>query len=715
MGGRKFGDGEVVMGRWPGSSLYYEVTILNYDKSRQFYNVKYKDGTELILKEGDIKSLVSFKAKTRRSGSSSPSRRRSRSRSPARTSKSANQSSSHGRESVTEDNKEEILAVKLTPVQRTENSYSRIISEGIGNGEKFATVNKIIDPDLLKQKWSENNNSRIISEAGRSERKFATANKIEDILKQKWSENSYSRIVRDAIGNDQRFATANKIEPDDIMKQKWSENSCSRIVRYAGGNEEGLATASKITEPHFERESKTNDILLQYSLRPRKEELKQKFTDEKTEEHDWKRISLNKREMEFGQQTTELGFGGRIGAVFLMMILPSIVFILILMSGADDPSVFNIPPRLPCLHSLWNSTVCGFFLLWVFFQALLYLLPLGKVAEGLPLSSGKKLRYRINGFYAFLITSAAVGTAVYYKIDLLYIYDHFIQFAATATVFSLLLSIYLYIRARRVPSDELAPGGNSGSIFYDFFMGHELNPRIGHFDLKFFFELRPGMIGWAVVNLVMLLAEMKIQNRAEPSLAMILVNCFQLLYVLDFLWNEEAILTSMDIVRDGFGFMLAFADLVWVPFTYSLQAFYLVKHPSELSWPVASAIFGLNTLGYAIFRLSNREKSNFRRNPRDRKVLYLRSIPSTTGSSLLVSGWWGFVRHPNYLGDLIMALAWCLLCGFNHILPYFYVIFLTCFLVHREARDEYHCRKKYGVVWDEYCRRVRYRIFPYIY
>lgn len=36
----------------------------------------------------------------------------------------------------------------------------------------------------------------------------------------------------------------------------------------------------------------------------------------------------------------------------------------------------------------------------------------------------------------------------------------------------------------------------------------------------------------------MLLAEMKLQHRAAPSLAMILVNSFQLLYVVDALWNE---------------------------------------------------------------------------------------------------------------------------------------------------------------------------------
>lgn len=702
MGGKKFGDGEVVMGRWPGSILYYEVTILNYDNARQVYNVKYKDGTVLNLKEGDIKSLVSFRTKAGRSGSSSPSRRRSRSKSPARTSKSANHSFSRGKESVTEASKEEILAVKLTPVQRSENSYSRIIKEGIGNGEKFA--NKII------QKWSETNYSRIVTEAGRSEEKFATANKIiepdDDILKQKWSDNIYSRMTRGAIRSEERFANANKNSGNEERLA---------TANKASGNEERFATVSKITEPCVERESKVNDILLQYTLRPRKDELKQTFIDKEMEERDWKRKALRTRGLEVGQKTTKLEFGGRIGTFFLMMILPPTVFILLLICGADDLSISSFPPVLPPLDFLWNNIIFGLLLLWILFQALLYLFPLGKVAEGMPLSSGKKLIYRINGFYAFLITSAVVGAAIYCKIDLLYIYEHFIQFAAAATLFSLLLSIYLYIRALRVPIDGLAPAGNSGSIFYDLFMGHELNPRIGHFDLKFFFELRPGMIGWTVINLVMLLAEMKMQNRAVPSLAMVLVNSFQLLYVLDFLWNEEAVLTSMDIVREGFGFMLAFADLVWVPFTYSIQAYYLVKHPSELSWPVASAIIGLNILGYVIFRLSNREKSNFRRNPRDRKVLHLRAIPSTTGSSLLVSGWWGFVRHPNYLGDLIMALAWCLLCGFNHILPYFYLIFLTCLLIHREARDEYHCKKKYGVVWDEYCRRVRYRIFPYLY
>lgn len=56
---------------------------------------------------------------------------------------------------------------------------------------------------------------------------------------------------------------------------------------------------------------------------------------------------------------------------------------------------------------------------------------------------------------------------------------------------------------------------------------------------------------------------------------------------------QEAILTTMDLMHDGFGFMLAFGDLVWVPFTYTLQAYYLVDHPNPLGLPALAAIVTL--------------------------------------------------------------------------------------------------------------------------
>jgi hypothetical protein len=69
---------------------------------------------------------------------------------------------------------------------------------------------------------------------------------------------------------------------------------------------------------------------------------------------------------------------------------------------------------------------------------------------------------------------------------------------------------------------------------------------------------------------------------------------------------QEAILTTMDIVHDGFGFMLVLGDLAWVPFLYSLQARFLLEHPQDWSWWSLLAFFVLNstsTPAVDLFRL----------------------------------------------------------------------------------------------------------------
>ncbi|XP_036405784.1 delta(14)-sterol reductase LBR isoform X2 [Megalops cyprinoides] len=599
MPSNRFEKGEMVMGRWPGSSLYYEVKVLQYDAETQLYTVIYKDGTELELKEADIKRASGFRQGRSRSRSRSPSRRRSRSRSPGRT---ARRSSSRSREARKDPKLKEVLEAK--PVENNSNN----------------------------------------------------------------------------------------------KHEKKEEND----------------TANMVNEEKIESDLEKNRVGARYNLRRRKDDSAPKQTEQEDEEKKAAEPVLKTKKFVTGK-TTELEFGGRIGAFFMLLFLPAMVFVLLLTCRQKDASLLNFPPPIPAMSTLWDSKVFGIVVLWILFQMALSMLPVGKVVDGMPLKGGKKLKYRINGFYAFLFTAAALGVAMYKGVDLSYIHTHFLQFAVSSLILSTLLSVYLYIRSRWAPSDELAPGGNSGNVIYDFFIGHELNPRIKNFDLKYFCEMRPGLIGWIVINFAMLLAEMKLQKLSSPSVAMILVNCFQLLYVVDGLWNEEAILTTMDIVHEGFGFMLAFGDLVWVPFTYSLQAYYLVNHPNALSLPWIVTIVAMNSIGYYVFRKSNSQKNAFRRNPSDPKLSYLRTIPTATGKSLLVSGLWGFVRHPNYLGDLIMALAWSLPCGFTHILPYYYVIYFTCLLIHRDARDEAQCRKKYGSAWDEYCREVRYRIFPKIY
>lgn len=87
---------------------------------------------------------------------------------------------------------------------------------------------------------------------------------------------------------------------------------------------------------------------------------------------------------------------------------------------------------------------------------------------------------------------------------------------------------------------------------------------------------------------------------------------------------------------------------------------------------------------------------------------------ATHRTRLLASGWWGLARHPNYVGDIMMAASFGLACGVGHALPYVYAGYLTVLLVHRTRRDDHRCREKYGAAWDEYCRAVPYRLTPYV-
>jgi len=78
--------------------------------------------------------------------------------------------------------------------------------------------------------------------------------------------------------------------------------------------------------------------------------------------------------------------------------------------------------------------------------------------------------------------------------------------------------------------------GVVGMVIYDFFLGRELNPRMGPFDLKFFCELRPGLIGWIILDLSFV-AEV-VSKGQFPSAGLLLITAFHTLYVADALYHE---------------------------------------------------------------------------------------------------------------------------------------------------------------------------------
>merc|ERR1719443_2559425 len=83
-----------------------------------------------------------------------------------------------------------------------------------------------------------------------------------------------------------------------------------------------------------------------------------------------------------------------------------------------------------------------------------------------------------------------------------WLYDHYLELISASMALSLAVAAFSYaISYRR--NEMLAAGGVSGNVLYDFFIGRPLNPRVGELDLKCICELRPGLIGWVVLNLGM--------------------------------------------------------------------------------------------------------------------------------------------------------------------------------------------------------------------
>ncbi|KIS68056.1 putative C-14 sterol reductase [Mycosarcoma maydis] len=430
--------------------------------------------------------------------------------------------------------------------------------------------------------------------------------------------------------------------------------------------------------------------------------------------------SLSKEQL--GPKTKHYEFAGPFGAAFVSLTVPFFAYYLYFGCSEKLGCDLTLPVQNPdalrsvfvrgVKDSLFDTTAWALYAAWYAFTVLAWIVLPGKDFQGTELRTGQRLHYKLNAFATFVVVVVASVAYIFHNgpASFTIFYQHWPGLVSAALFNSFAQAVYCYLSSFG-QGKLLALGGNSGNVLYDWFIGRELNPRIGNFDIKSFNELRPGLILWALLD-ISCACHQYVQLHGRITDSMALVCAFHLWYVADALFMESSIFSTMDITTDGFGFMLSVGDLVWVPFVYSLQARYLAFRPVRLGIAGTAAIIGVNLVGYYIFREANSEKNQFRNGTNPKNLKYM---TTSSGRKLLTSGWWGRSRHPNYLGDWIMAWAWSLPCGFATPIPYFYVAYFAVLLVHRQLRDDEACQKKYGKDWDKYCKLVRSRIIPGIY
>jgi len=361
------------------------------------------------------------------------------------------------------------------------------------------------------------------------------------------------------------------------------------------------------------------------------------------------------------------------------------------------------------------------------------LLP-GPFVKGAILKDGSQITYKLNGlavhfsalFFFFLFSD--FGLFKFYRFSILF--DQYFSLLGVGIAFSIMFSLFLHFKAYLYNRPEQLTY-HSNNFLMNWIYGIELNPFILGFEVKHF-SYRPAFIIEHLIVLGAMSKQYVISESNSISISMVIYQVITLIYIGDCFFYEDGILLMFDIIEENFGFMLLMGDYVWIPFAFSIQCFFIVGS-NQIVTIIPEPIYyfltvNLFIIGYIIFHGANSQKKQFRKDPTAHIWGETPKVIETgiKGKDLLISGWWGIARKINYLGDILIAISWSQPCGLlpsisglpqwlSFILAYFYPIYLTTLLFFRAKRDDDRCRKKYGKVWDDYCRKVKYIIIPYIY
>ena len=224
----------------------------------------------------------------------------------------------------------------------------------------------------------------------------------------------------------------------------------------------------------------------------------------------------------------------------------------------------DLIPVLKQFHPVWPTwSVWQGFFGYIISVALLGTFLPGKIQPGVPLADGTQLMYKCNGL---LITGTIVtALAIAYWNGFIHgtwIVDHYTEIFIAANIYAFTLSLYLFIKGRLSrPRTWLY----SPSLWRDFVMGAELNPKFFALDIKFF-SYRPAMCGWLLVNLSFLCKQYETMGFITSR--MLLFQLTTAWYIWDYFVHETKMVSTWDIIAEHFGLMLIWGDYVFIVFAF---------------------------------------------------------------------------------------------------------------------------------------------------
>nr|QEZ90777.1 lamin B receptor [Spodoptera frugiperda] len=422
-------------------------------------------------------------------------------------------------------------------------------------------------------------------------------------------------------------------------------------------------------------------------------------------------------------------FGGRIGSLCLILLIPATVFSILISCRKScsplsllDLSAYKSVQVLFSLHSLY------FFVVQCAIQAIFAIVPVFGISSDRMDESGT--RQCFNAFFSSLVTTSSLFLLDYFHIiNKANLLNEYLKLAVLSYIFAVVLSIVLYVKSGKLAKDKLNQYGNTGYTLYDFFMGRETHPFIKKLDVKIWISRISNITSLILLSLILTKGLLiKLPQKGEVSLenwkqfadsvelkpTILVFAIMQNVYILNFIMKEHKITTTFYWHSEGVGYLQAVASALY-PYYFTTISKHVADTDLVLSTNTLISASLLYVLGFFIMLSSNNIKHEFRKNPLHLSLANVDSMPTFHGKKLLVSNLWGILRHPNYTGDILihsaLALPGIISGQYVAAVP---AILTILVLMHRAWRNHERCKRRYGAAWQRYCKRVPSVLLPKI-
>ncbi|KAM8713483.1 hypothetical protein ACLKA7_013750 [Drosophila subpalustris] len=432
-------------------------------------------------------------------------------------------------------------------------------------------------------------------------------------------------------------------------------------------------------------------------------------------------------------------FGGWPGALLLLLGVPFLVYYLTWSCTARNACQF----KRANLTALWDwnylarqvfqTHVVGVFTAYQFVVFLLVALLPGRRVHL------TRETYKFNGLGVCVTLLLAGGIAEYLKYPVVsFVLRHYLRFCIYGLMSAFVAAAWSYWRVDTTKYNVLRQTlandyGRSGNFLVDFALGRQLNPKwLGRVDWKqYYYRLSlVSTLLYAACYIYQTLQWPQWPQAQEGYVYVVryywsnlnydagtlLAATSLLIYVLDALLFEHHLSCSFELQHEGYGCLLLLRYAA-TPYLLSSVSKYFYEQRVPISCCFAPyAAMLLLLIGLSVKRYSCAYKYKYRLNSQNPIFANIETIHTYQGSRLLLSGLWGHLRQPNYLGDI---LALCAL-GAPMFLrpawpPLLSLLLLVLVLLHRATRTNARNQGRYHSSWHRYCTQVRYYVLPKIY